>query len=107
MGQFTRLYIAYAACIEGYLAGYRPLIFFADTFLKDRSKGTLFTATTYGGDNRLFLLAFCMYDIANEDNWNWFISELRKMLYEVPEPYALPHQLVFMSDTDKGLGSTI
>jgi len=46
-------------------------------------------------------------DIENEDNWNRFIIGLRKMLYEVPEPYAPPHQLVFMSDADKELGSTI
>jgi len=29
------------------------------------------------------------------------------MLYEVPEPYAPPHQLLFMSDADKGLEGTI
>ena len=29
------------------------------------------------------------------------------MLYEVPEPHASPHQLVFMSDADKGLGSPL
>ena len=29
------------------------------------------------------------------------------MLHEVPEPNAPPHQLVFMSDSDKRLGSTI
>ena len=29
------------------------------------------------------------------------------MLYEVPELYAPLHQLVFMTDADKGLGSTI
>ena len=27
-GQFARLYIAYAACVEGNLTGCRPLIFF-------------------------------------------------------------------------------
>jgi len=29
------------------------------------------------------------------------------MLYEVPEPYSPPHQLVFISGANKRLGSTI
>jgi len=82
--------------------------FFLDsTFFKDQYKGTLFAATACDGDNGLFALAYCVCDIENKDNWNWFISGLRKMLYEVPELYAPLHQLVFITDADKGLGSTI
>ena len=62
-------------------------------------------ATTYNSNNGLFLLAF--YVCENEDNWNCFIRGLQKMLSEVPEPYAPPHQLLFMYDADNGLGSTI
>jgi len=85
----------------------KTLYFFGQYLSKDRYKGTLLTATAYNGDNGLLPLAFCVRDIENEDNWNWFISGLREMLYEIYEPYAQPHQLVFMSDADKGLGSII
>ena len=69
--------------------------------------GTLLEATAYNGDNGLFSLAFCVYDIENDNNWNWIIRGLRQMLYEVPDPYAPPHHLVFISDTDKGLTTTL
>jgi len=77
------------------------------TFFKDRYKDKLLATIAYDSDNGLFPLAFCVCDIENEDNWNWFISGLRKMLYKVPKPYTPPHQLEFMSDANKGLGSTI
>ena len=78
--------------------------FFLDsTFFKDQYKGTLFAATACDGDNGLFALAYCVCDIENKDNWNWFISGLRKMLYEVPELYAPLHQLVFMTVLTRGL----
>ncbi|XP_020258540.1 uncharacterized protein LOC109834940 [Asparagus officinalis] len=38
-GRFTRIFICYAACINGFLQGCRPLIFLDGTFLKDRFKG--------------------------------------------------------------------
>jgi len=65
---FTWLYIAYGACVVGYLAGCIPLVFLDGTFLKDRYKGTLLAATAYDGDNGLFSLAFCVCDIENKNN---------------------------------------
>ncbi|XP_020266828.1 uncharacterized protein LOC109842351 [Asparagus officinalis] len=38
-GRFSKLFICYAACINGFLNGCRPLIFLDGTFLKDRFKG--------------------------------------------------------------------
>ena len=69
-GRFTRLYIPYAACVEGYLVSCRPLIFLWMVPFKDRYKGTLLAVTAYDGDNGLFSLTFCVCDIENEDNWN-------------------------------------
>ena len=106
-GQFTRLYMSYAICVEGFRTACRPLIFLDDIFLKDCYKSTLLAATAYDRDNGLFPLAFCVCDIENENNWDLFIRGLRQMLYEVPDPYASPHQLVFTSDANKGLATTL
>ncbi|XP_020242923.1 uncharacterized protein LOC109821142 [Asparagus officinalis] len=38
-GRFSKPFICYAACINVFLNGYRPLIFLDGTFLKDRFKG--------------------------------------------------------------------
>jgi len=67
-GWFTRFYITYDACVDGFLVSWRPLIFLDGTLLKDRYKDTFLTATAYDGDNRLFSLAFYMCDIENKDN---------------------------------------
>ncbi|XP_020272593.1 uncharacterized protein LOC109847765 [Asparagus officinalis] len=40
-GRFRRLFICYAACIQGFLNGCRPLLFLDGTFLKDRYNGML------------------------------------------------------------------
>jgi len=69
-GQFTRLYIAYVTCVEGYLAGYKFLIFLDGTFLKDRYKGTLLATITYDDDNGLFPPVFCVCDIENHSHIN-------------------------------------
>ena len=79
-GQFTRLYVAYVACIEGFCIGYRSLIFLDRTFLKDHYKGTFLAATAYDGDKELFSLVFCVRDIENVKNWDSFIRGLRMLM---------------------------
>ena len=82
--------------------------FLDDTFLKDCYKDTLLTATAYDGDNKLFTLAFCVSDIKDDGNWDWFLMGLRQMLYEeVPEPYAPPKQLMFISNSDTRIGKSV
>ncbi|XP_020264543.1 uncharacterized protein LOC109840345 [Asparagus officinalis] len=102
-GRFKRLFICYAACIVGFLNGCRPLLFLDGTFLKDRYKGLLLSAVAYDGDQGIFPLAYCICDQENVDNWRWFLQGLWSILYERPDPYNPPHQLVIISDADKGI----
>ena len=102
-GWFKRPYVSYGACVQIFRVACRPLIFLDGTFLNDRYKGTLLVATAYGANNRLFPLAFCVYDTENEGNWDWFLRRLRHMLYEeVAQPYSPSHQLVFISNSKRG-----
>jgi len=81
-GWFKRLFVSYGAWIEGFRATYRPLMSLHGIFLKDRYKYTLLATTIYDNDNRLFPLDFCVCDIEDEGNWDWFLQRLRKILYE-------------------------
>ncbi|XP_020263245.1 uncharacterized protein LOC109839228 [Asparagus officinalis] len=81
-GRFRRLFICYAACIQGFLNGCRPLLFLDGTFLKDRYKGMLLSAIAYDGDQWIFPLAYCICDQENVDNWRWFLQALWSILYE-------------------------
>ena len=73
-GRFTRLFICYAACINGFLYGCRPLLFLDGTFLKDRFKGILLSAVAYDGNQGIFPLAYCICDQENNVNWKWFLQ---------------------------------
>ncbi|XP_020266049.1 uncharacterized protein LOC109841496 [Asparagus officinalis] len=59
-GRFRRLFISYNACIEGFIAGCRPLLFLDGTFIKDRYRGILPSATgknPYQPSHRLVMIS--------------------------------------------------
>ncbi|XP_020259101.1 uncharacterized protein LOC109835544 [Asparagus officinalis] len=85
----------------------RPLLFLDKTFLKDIYKGTLLSAIPYDGDQWIFPLAYFIYDQKNVDNWRWFLQGLWSILYERPDPYYPPHQLVIISDAYKGIREAV
>ena len=53
---FTRLYVAYSACIEDFQEACIPVLFLDSIFMKDRYKSTLLAAIAYGRENSLILL---------------------------------------------------
>ncbi|XP_020271776.1 uncharacterized protein LOC109846946 [Asparagus officinalis] len=58
-----------------------------------------------GRFKRLFICyAAC---IENVDNWRWFLQGLWSILYERLDPYNPPHQLVIISDADKGIREAV
>ncbi|XP_020245220.1 uncharacterized protein LOC109823351 [Asparagus officinalis] len=79
-GRFRRLFISYNTCIEGFIAGCRPLLFLDGTFIKDRYRSILLSATGYDGNQGLFPLAYCVCDPENEVNWKWFLQGLWTLL---------------------------
>ncbi|XP_020262981.1 uncharacterized protein LOC109838960 [Asparagus officinalis] len=106
-GRFSRLFVCYAACIKGFLSGCRPLLFLDGTFLKDRYKVILLSAIAYDGNQGIFPLAYCICDQENLMNWKWFLQGLWSILYERADPYNPPHQLVIISDADKGIKESV
>ncbi|XP_020263043.1 uncharacterized protein LOC109839024 [Asparagus officinalis] len=90
-----------------FLSGCRPLLFLDGTFLKDRYKGMLLSAIAYDGNQGIFPLAYCICDQENLMNWKWFLQDLWSILYERADPYNPPHQLVIISDADKGIKESV
>ncbi|CAL5330506.1 unnamed protein product [Camellia sinensis] len=97
---FQRLFISFRASIYGFLNGCRPLLGLDRTFLKSKYLGTLLLATGFDGDGALFPLAFGVVDEENDDNWMWFLSELRNLLEVNTE--NMP-RLTILSDRQKGI----
>ncbi|KAL7194911.1 hypothetical protein ACSBR1_035174 [Camellia fascicularis] len=77
--RFTRYFISFKACINGF-THCRPLLFLDATFLKGRFKGFLLAATAKDDNQGLFLLAYAIVDSKNTTNWSWFLQHLTNVL---------------------------
>ncbi|XP_010501714.1 PREDICTED: uncharacterized protein LOC104778986 [Camelina sativa] len=77
---FQRLFVAYQACISGFTSGCRPLLELDRAYLKGKYLGTMLCAAAVDADDGLFPLAIAVVDIESDENWMWFLSELRKLL---------------------------
>ncbi|XP_071715699.1 uncharacterized protein [Rutidosis leptorrhynchoides] len=97
---FQRLFISFQASIHGFLNACRPLLGLDRAVLKNKYLGTLLLATGFDGDGALFPLAFGVVDQENEENWMWFLSELRSLLEINTE--NMP-RLTILSDRNKNI----
>lgn len=77
---FQRLFVSFRASIYGFLNGCRPLLEIDKSDLKGKYLGTLLCASAVDADHMMFPVAFGVVDSESDENWMWFVSELRKML---------------------------
>ena len=77
---FQRLFISYRASIYGFINACRPLLELDRAHLKGKYLGTLLCAAAVDADDALFPLAIAVVDSESDENWMWFMSELRKLL---------------------------
>ncbi|CAM8923115.1 hypothetical protein QQ045_022217 [Rhodiola kirilowii] len=97
---FQRLFVSYQASIYGFVNACRPIIGLDRTVLKSKYLGTLLLASGFDGDGGLFPLAFGVVDEESDDNWLWFLSEVRNLLEINTE--NMP-KLTILSDRQKGI----
>ncbi|KAG0447865.1 hypothetical protein HPP92_028134 [Vanilla planifolia] len=77
---FHRLFVSYRASIYGFLHACRPLLELDRAHLKGKYLGALLCASAVDADGAVYPLAFAIVDVESDDNWMWFLSELRKLL---------------------------
>ncbi|XP_027932296.1 uncharacterized protein LOC114188018 [Vigna unguiculata] len=97
---FQRLFISYRASIYGFINACRPLVELDRAHLKGKYLGTLLCAAAVDADDALFPLAIAVVDTESDDNWMWFMSELRKLLGVNTE--NMP-RLTILSERQRGL----
>ncbi|PWA63566.1 transposase, MuDR, Zinc finger, SWIM-type, MULE transposase domain protein [Artemisia annua] len=97
---FQRLFVAFHASLYGFQQGCRPLLFLGSVPLKSKYEGTLLAATAPDGDDDVFPVAFAVVDTVSDDNWLWFLQELKAAL-------TTCNGLTFVADREKGLKESI
>ncbi|KAG9144643.1 hypothetical protein Leryth_020945 [Lithospermum erythrorhizon] len=97
---FHRLFVAFHASLYGFEQGCRPLLFLNSIFLKSKYQGTLLAATAADGNDEVFPVAFAVVDAETDDNWHWFLQQLKTAL-------SVSHGITFVSDRGKGLRESI
>ncbi|KAJ0967547.1 hypothetical protein J5N97_024464 [Dioscorea zingiberensis] len=97
---FHRLFISYRASIYGFLHACRPLLELDKAQLKGKYLGSLLCASAVDANDTLFPLAFAIVDSETDDNWMWFLSELRKLLGVSTDKMPV---LTILSERQKGV----
>ncbi|XP_061991322.1 uncharacterized protein LOC133709558 [Rosa rugosa] len=95
-GRFQRLFECFHASIHGFQNGCRPIIFLDSMSLKSKYHETFFAATALDGDDGAFPVAFAIVDTENDDNWHWFLDQLRSAV-------STTQSLTIVFDREKGL----
>ena len=78
--RFSRLFVAFKPCIEGFLSGCRPYLAIDSTFLTGKYKGQLATACAVDGHNWMYPVVFGVMDSETNENWTWFMRMLKKVI---------------------------
>lgn len=97
---FHRLFVSFHASLYGFQQGCRPLLFLDSIPLKSKYQGTLLAATAADGDDGVFPVAFAVVDAESDDNWHWFLLQLKSAL-------STSCPITFVADRQKGLRESI
>ncbi|XP_057476373.1 uncharacterized protein LOC130764252 [Actinidia eriantha] len=97
---FRRLFVSFHASISGFQQGCRPLLFLDSTPLYSKYQGTLLAAIAADGDDGVFPVAFAVVDADTDDNWHWFVVELKSAV-------STARPITFVADFQKGLRESL
>ncbi|CAK8563872.1 unnamed protein product [Lathyrus sativus] len=97
---FHRLFVSFHASLTGFQQACRPLIFLDKTPLNSKYQGELLAAISVDGNDGIFPVAFAVVDAETEDNWHWFLQELKSAL-------STSEQITFVSDFQNGLKKSL
>lgn len=94
--RFERLFVSFEALTHGFENGCRPILFLDSTSMKSKYHEMLLTATALDGEDAFFPVAFAIVETENDDNWHWFLQQLRSVV-------STSCSITFVSDKEKGL----
>ena len=99
--RFERLFVSFRASLHGFKNGCRPLLYLDATSLKSKYREILLIATAVDGNEGSFPVAFAIVDVETDDNWSWFLEQLKSAISTLQQP------ITFVSDREKGLKRSV
>ncbi|GLU05181.1 hypothetical protein SLE2022_222940 [Rubroshorea leprosula] len=93
---FHRLFFSFHASISGFQQGCRPLLLLDSTPVNSKYPANLLSATAADAQDGIFPVAFAIVDAEDEENWHWFLQELKSAA-------SMSSQITFISDFQHGL----
>ncbi|KAE8710974.1 Detected protein of confused Function [Hibiscus syriacus] len=75
--------------------GCRPLLFLDTVTIKLQYQSELLTVTALDGNEGFFPVAFAVVDVVNDDNWQWFLVQLKSAL-------SIFQSVMFVADRQVG-----
>ncbi|KAL2903252.1 Transposase for insertion sequence element IS905, partial [Bienertia sinuspersici] len=79
---FKSIFISFKGVIDGLSAGCRSLIGVDGTHLKGSFGGILLSAIAIDANNELFPFAWAIVSGEDEENWSFYLSHLKNLLYK-------------------------
>ncbi|XP_073145679.1 uncharacterized protein [Henckelia pumila] len=98
--ELQRLFISFHSCTQSFLIFCRPILFLNSTSLKSKYQESLLTATAVDADDGFFLVALAIVDGENDDNWLWFLEQLKSAV-------SISRPLTFVLEREKGLNKLV
>lgn len=74
--RYTRMYVCFYACMEGFKKACRPLVCVDGCFLKTKTGGQLLAAVGLDPNNNIFSIGYAMIERDTKDSWMWFLKLL-------------------------------
>ena len=93
---FGHVFWAFGQCIRAF-KHCRPVISMDGTFLTGQFQGTLLVAVAHDANDRLLPLAFALVTAENNENWEWFMYQVRTKIFG-PE-----REVCVISDRHQGI----
>ena len=78
--RFNRMFVAYEACLHGFILECRKMLFVDVSYLSGSYKGTLLAVVALDANNYLHDVAYVVVKGENNDDWLWFCTVLHECL---------------------------
>ena len=78
--RFKRMFVALGASLNGFIMGCRNILFVDGAHLSGRYEGSFSGAVGLDADNHVFDVAYAIVSSENNEDWVWFLSNVRKCL---------------------------